>query len=220
MMYVVPLQELQALARAVALDGRVVVRPGVPGAGWFWRPREGVVDADPLDLRLGPPDLVRGLVCHEAAHAAVTRYLTLVPREIRRDESLNALFNALEDCRVEAWLQDRFPGTMGWMKLYNERLFPADAERWCNENPAYQYCLGAVHDWWHRSPPRGLHPAARHALETTVDARRSYVAAQPPAGLGAAPDRERHVVQAAREAYEVAMVSILPVYRELVGVSA
>lgn len=177
---VVPIDELRALARAVALDGDLEVHVGDPGSGWHIQPSTGIINVDGADVVRGPADDVRGLVCHEAAHAAVTRYLHIVPRDILRITGVSSLLNSLEDCRIEDWLAARFPGTEPWIALYNDRLFPADG-RGLETQPWFsQYCLGAIHEWWYGELPPSLHPEPRAALEATRAARAAYVALQPP----------------------------------------
>lgn len=178
--HVVPVEELRALARAVALDGDLEVLVGAPGSGWFIEAKTGRINVDEADLFRGPADDVRGLACHEAAHAAVTRYLHLVPREILRTPGIASLLNSVEDCRIEEWLAVRFPGTAAWIESYNNRLFPKDGGA-IGEQPWFQqYCLGAIHEWWYGEPPAGLHAEPAKTLAITRGARLAYVAAQPP----------------------------------------
>lgn len=179
-MHVVPVDELRALARGVALDADLEVSIGDPGSGWFIDPKTGMINVDGGDLERGPPDDVRGLICHEAAHAAVTRYLHLVPRDIIKTTGMASLLNSLEDCRIEDWLARRYPGTEPWIEMYNDRLFPEDAKG-LSEQPWFsQFCLGAIHEWWHGQMPGNLHDEPRAALEATREARQRYIDLQPP----------------------------------------
>ncbi len=176
----VDIGELRALARAVALDGGLEIELGQPGSGWFINPQTGVINVDRGDLENQPADDVRGLICHEAAHAAVTRYLHLVPLRILKRPGIASLMNSLEDCRIEEWLQERFPGSSDWIDLYNSRLFPADAQGLDRQPWFQQFCLGAIHEWWHGELPGNLHDEPRQALELTRESRRAIVQAQPP----------------------------------------
>lgn len=191
----VTVAELRALARAVALDPHLPVELGEPGAGWSMDARTRTISCDPLDLRDQHPDDVRGLVCHEAAHVAVTRYPRLLPRsEWARNPGLLALLNALEDCRIEDWLGARLPGARPWIARYNERLFPADAGGLHRRPLSHQFCLGIIHAWWHGALPEGLSPEVAAALQATEAARARAIGASPPvdvtatgAGYGGSP---------------------------------
>jgi hypothetical protein len=238
----VSIDELRALARAIALDGDLEVHVGADGSGWFIRPDTGVIHVDGGDLARSPPDDVRGLICHEAAHAAVTRYLHLVPRPVLQQTGIASLMNSLEDCRIEDWLAVRFPGTRPWIDLYNDRLFPVDGAG-LEEQPWFsQFCLGAIHEWWHGELPRTVQPPARAALEATRAARERAIARQPPVDTEVDLDRaasysrsraaevfrrqdvfappdafERAVRLAAYETWRIVWTDVRPVYLDLIA---
>lgn len=172
--------ELTALIRAVALDPGLEVVLGEPGSGWAITPALARVRVDEADLLRQHPDDLRGLACHEAAHAAVTRYHDLVPTDLLQKPALHALLNALEDCRIEAWLVRRLPGAAPWVQRYNDRLFPEDAAGLGQAPWFHQFCIGAIHQWWHGTAPPGLAPEVVEALAATADARRRAVEALPP----------------------------------------
>ncbi|MCO4746372.1 MAG: hypothetical protein KC912_16365 [Proteobacteria bacterium] len=241
MPHVVPVEELTALARAIALDAGLDVQVGKPGSGWFITPKTGIINVDGGDLTNEAADDVRGLICHEAAHAAVTRYLTLVPEKTLKQPGIASLMNSLEDCRIEDWIVARFPGAEAWVDLYNDRLFPKSGKGLEAQPFFQQYCLGAIHEWWHGELPETLHPTPREALEVTRDARQRIVDAQPPVhadvDLALALTYERHSVArvfrsadvfvppdpferlvrlAAYEAYRITWLEIRPVYMELI----
>lgn len=238
---VVPILELEAIARAVALDGRLEVVAGRPGSGWFIHAETGVVNADGADLARRHPDYVRGLACHEAAHAATTRYLHMMPLPALKRPGMTSLMNALEDCRIEEWLQVRFPGTAAWIQRYNDRLFPEDAPLLAMQPWFKQFCLGAIHEWWRSELPDSLHDEPRAALEATREARQAAIEAQPPhtaevdllevlayescpvralfrqRDTFAPPDAFERVVRAAAFAsYRTTWLEIRPVYEELI----
>ncbi len=177
---VTDIEELRALARAVALDEGLDLQLGEPGSGWFINPKTGIINVDGGDLAGQTADDSRGLICHEAAHAAVTRYLHLMPLHILKRPGIASLMNSLEDCRIEEWLKIRFPGSGEWIDLYNNRLFPDDAKGLEQQPWFQQFCLGAIHEWWHGELPPNLHDAPAEALETTREARQRIIAAQPP----------------------------------------
>ena len=72
------LDALRALAAGVAVDRTLEVVEGPAGCGWSIDTHTGRIQVDPNDLERLPETEVLGLVCHEAAHAAMTRYPWLV----------------------------------------------------------------------------------------------------------------------------------------------
>ncbi|MCB9669724.1 MAG: hypothetical protein H6734_09670 [Alphaproteobacteria bacterium] len=234
------LQSLRALAAGVALDAGLDVVTGEPGSGWAIDPRSGTIHVDPNDLATLPEAELHGLLCHEAAHAAVTRYLWLVPPHLLREPGIAMLLNALEDCRIEDWLVKRLPGTVPWVEAYNDRLFPADGTLE-GRPPFVQFCLAIVHAWWHGELPAGLHPAVTEALASTREARRAVVAEAPPVhatptsdpayagsrvarvferlGEGAVDGFEQRVRLSAARAWQRTWQDVVPVFRELVALS-
>lgn len=236
----VALDELLAIARAVAIDDSLEVIAGKRGGGWFIDLRTGIIHCDAADLERQAADDSRGLVCHEAAHAAVTRYPWIVPDGIRRRPGLPSLLNALEDCRIEAWLARRFPGVGPWIDLYNDRLFP-DRGQDLREFPFFQqFCLGSIREWWQERDERRVADPVRAALDATREARRRFVEAQPPTSpdvpwamvraydegplpkrfaaldRAAVPDGfEKAVRSAAWQAWRVVWLDIRPAYEAL-----
>lgn len=174
--YNVDLEELCALARAVALDGSLDVEAGDPGSGWFIRTDTGLINADGHDLKHVHENELRGLICHEAAHAACTRYHDIVPPEIMKSPGMKSLLNALEDCRIEDWLALRFPGTASWIEQYNDRLFPTAAPGLGARPLFFQFNIAAIHQWWHQALPPGIAPEVIDALEETRAAREKMIA--------------------------------------------
>lgn len=231
---------LEALARGVAQRPRLTVRDGEPGAGWSIDPVRERIHADPRDRATLPAAEVHGLVCHEAAHAGVTRYPWLVPRALLEETGVAVLLNAVEDCRIETWLLARLPGTRPWITAYNDRLFPADGGRLVTLPPFLQFALGIVHRWWHGDLPEGLDARAVDALNDVQDALAAAVAAQPPtravpddpayarSGLPAvlgdrASERvdgfEQQVRLSAARSWGIVWHDVLPVYRALVALT-
>jgi hypothetical protein len=179
MLTVVPLKELHALARWVASDPSVGLRVVPRSLGWFYERRANCIWVDEDDLMGSPPNVVRGLVCHEAAHAAISRYIDFVPAPRLRSPGLVPVLNALEDCRIEAWLHAQFPATRDWIHSANERFFPEDGAGLDAQPWDVQYGLGAVHEWLHGNLPPTLDPEPREALRITQAARAAVIAAQP-----------------------------------------
>lgn len=179
------LDRLRGLARAVAFDGRLDVVLGERGSGWSLDARSGRIHVDPDDLEGAHPDDVRSLVCHEAAHWAVTRYPSLLPRSVLRTPGVAPLLNALEDCRIETWLGRRFPGTAAWIRRTNDRLLPVSLAELPAQSLAHQYCLGAILEWWREEEvlPASMDVDVVEALRNTREARRRAVELQPPVSV-------------------------------------
>ena len=114
------LDELEQLARLTAgrFDLRLVV--GEPGSGWSLNWWTNTISIDGGRLECETEDFTRGLVLHESAHAAITRLSEIVPQPILKDWRLFSLLNLLEDCRIETWMQIRFPGCAAWVREYND----------------------------------------------------------------------------------------------------
>ena len=239
--YVVAVAEMRALATAVALDEDIEVLVGARGSGWFINPETGRINADEADLLEQTREDVLGLICHEAAHAAVTRYTHLIPDGTLRRPGIASLMNSLEDCRIEDWLQHRFPGSHAWIERYNNRLFPREAPDLGGLPWFQQYCLGAIHEWWYGEPAPTLADRPRAALEETLDARRRIIEALPPITAEidlldalrytssparmvylrrdrfSPPDAfERLVRLSAYEAYRISWTEIRPIYEALI----
>lgn len=178
--YNVDVEELCSLSRAVALDATLDVEVGPPHSGWFIQPHNGLINADGHDMVSVHEDELRGLVCHEAAHAACTRYHDIVPDEIMKTPGMRSLLNSLEDCRIEDWLALRFPGTASWIEQYNDRLFPKVTGTLGTQPLFFQYGIAAIHEWWHEEQAPGIAPEVIEALALTRDARRRVIAAMAP----------------------------------------
>ncbi len=190
-------EALRALAAGVAIDRSLEVFVGPSGCGWCIDTHTGRIQVDPDDLAHLPDEQLYGLICHEAAHAAMTRYPWLVPQSVLGEPGIRTLLNALEDCRIESWLMQRLPGATSWIEAYNARLFPTDpfatslapqAEQDARTPPSqqshpplfWQYCIGLLHEWWTGALPDSLDARVRRALERTTAARRAVVACLPP----------------------------------------
>jgi hypothetical protein len=182
----VDVEALRALAAGVAVNRALEVATGPPGCGWCIDTHTGRIQVDPDDLEALPAEEIYGLTCHEAAHAALTRYPWLVPGAVLAEPGVRALLNALEDCRIESWLLQRLPGAAPWIHAYNSRLFPEDpfVERMeeIDAPPLFwQFCVACLNEWWHGERPRALDSRVVAALERTVRHRRAVVAAIPAA---------------------------------------
>ncbi|MCB9679168.1 MAG: hypothetical protein H6737_28960 [Alphaproteobacteria bacterium] len=234
------LDALRALAAGVAVDRSLEVVEGPPGCGWSIDTHTGRIQVDPRDLQTLPDTEIHGLVCHEAAHAAMTRYPWLVPRSVLEAPGVRTLLNSVEDCRIESWLVQRLPGATPWVEAYNDRLFPTDGGSLPKQPLFVQFSVGLIHEWWHGERPPGLDERVSTALQRTAEARREAVGLLPPIhaetprsdryegsrvarvfakhdGLARPDGFEVAVRLSAAEAWAVIWEQILPIYRDLVA---
>jgi hypothetical protein len=216
------LAELGELARLAARRPDLVIRIGEPGCPWSFNWRERVIEVPPDDLSRRPGDFCRGLVLHEAAHAAVTRLQVLVPQTEHR--RLHALLNVLEDCRIETWMRCRFPGCVPWVRAYNDLLFgEMRAQPWPVSRCA-QFLRGILEDWWFGATADGARPEVTDALAAIRPALADITGAQP-ASTPASPwqalavaapwSAEAEVLAAQRGMWETARTRIVPVWDAL-----
>lgn len=163
------LPELQSLAALASSLPDITVEVGEPDCPWSFNWATRIITINPEDLALRAPDYCRGLILHEAAHGAITRYGQIVPRDLMESEpGFHHLLNVVEDCRIENWLQQRFPGCRPWIRLYNDRLLtsPADpsARARLAGDPAGGFLLGLLSEWWREEAPCDLHPLSVAAI--------------------------------------------------------
>ncbi len=173
--------ELDELVRIVALRGDLQLQAGAPGSGWWFQPRSALINADAQDLIQRQGDYVRGLAIHEAAHAAITRYQDIVPRDALRMRWLQLLLNVVEDCRIEEWMQLRLPGCEPWVRSYNDRIFGRARSAPRAKSALARFCLGVLCRWWYGQHPSDLGDEVQDALERTWPALRRAIGLQPPA---------------------------------------
>ena len=174
------IQELQSLAALASSRPEVELRVGESECNWSFNWSTRIITVNPLDLALRPPDYCRGLILHESAHAALTRLGDIVPAEIYQ-ANLHLLLNVIEDCRIENWLQLRFPGCRPWIRLYNDRIFcapDASAALGLAADPAGGFLAGLLDRWWNGRAVLALHPESESAIAAVwphfLDAVASY----------------------------------------------
>lgn len=173
--------ELDELARMLAMRPDVLLGAGEPGSGWWFRPDGAWINADSKDLVEQSEDFCRGLATHEAGHAAITRIHQIVPRKLLRRPGLKLLINTVEDCRLEDWMQLRMPGCVPWVTHYNELLF-GDMMR--GEVPPHrtgQFSAGILVKWWTGELPANLADGVVEALDSVWGHLEDCFAAIPPA---------------------------------------
>lgn len=145
------LEELRQLACLLAGRGDIEVVEGEADSGWSFNHVTETISMDPRRLRTESPDFNRGLVLHEGAHAAITRLHWFARDPFFRRQDVFSVLNAVEDCRIETWLMERFPGSRPWIRGYNDKLLRADcAAQAVGEMPPL-FSLGwvIVTTWWH-----------------------------------------------------------------------
>ena len=178
--------ELEQLARMTAgrSDLRLVV--GEAGSGWSWNQRTHTISVDGGRLGIETADFTRGLVLHESAHAAITRLSEIAPQSIIEDWRLFSLLNLLQDCRIETWMQVRFPGCTPWVREYNDSLFrPLAADK--EQIPlAPQFLKGIASRWWFKKDVEPMDDKVCQAVDAVWPAFQEILQALPsqPRALG------------------------------------
>lgn len=146
------LEELRQLACLVSGKPDLRLVEGAPGSGWSFTPDLRRISMDGRRLRSESYDFNRGLVLHECAHAAITRLIPLLEEDGLKRPPIFAVVNAVEDCRIETWLQARFPGSRPWIREYNDLLlesrFGADGETVQQDTLLAHFIAGLLNRWW------------------------------------------------------------------------
>ena len=175
------IEELAQLARLAAFRPGLQMIVGEKGSGWSFDWRTDTVSIDGGRIETESADFTRGLVLHESAHAAITRLDAIVPVAVLKDRRLFALLNVVEDCRIETWMQIRFPGCRPWVRQYNDRLFrpvlAADPQR----PPAAQFLTGLLTRWWFGKAAEPMGDEARQSVNSAWPAIERVLLALPPA---------------------------------------
>lgn len=161
--------ELQSLAALASSLPDIAVETGGSDCPWSFNWTTRIIIANPTDLTLRPPDYCRGLILHEAAHAAITRVGDIVPQSMMQAEpSLHYLLNVVEDCRIENWLQQRFPGCRPWIRLYNDHLLATPPNPLSRNqlacDPAGGFLMGLLSQWWNETLTCKIHPLSLAAI--------------------------------------------------------
>ena len=177
------LEELRSLACLASMRSDVTVEPGGPGCGWCFDWTKSRITLDAADLALRPADYNRALILHEAAHAAVTRIADMVPFGLLRDHAVQHLTNAIDDCRIETWLQVRLPGCTPWLKLLNDHscdALLADPAGPLSKLAPQAFLLGLIHRWWTGQMLDFIPASAAAAIEDAWPHIKAAIACQPP----------------------------------------
>jgi hypothetical protein len=203
------LEELRQLVRMAALRPELTLDLGPPGCGWSFNWTQAHVQICPVDVATRAPDFCRGLVLHEAAHAAVTRLERLMPLDALRERM--PLLNTIEDCRIETWLRERFPGSPPWIRAYNDALFGEMRASPQPRSRQSQFCRALLERWWFGDASAGLHPVVETALTETAAAVARAIDCQPPVDTSLTGA----IQNAQRDMWRVVEADVLPAWERL-----
>ncbi len=146
------LEELRQLACLVSGESDLRLVEGAPGSGWSFTPELRRISMDSQRLRSESYDFNRGLVLHECGHAAITRLIPLMKEPGVQRAPIFAVINAVEDCRLETWLQGRLPGSRPWIQEYNDILlstgFGIEVEKVQQDTLLAHFIAGLLNRWW------------------------------------------------------------------------
>jgi uncharacterized protein YegL len=192
------LGELSQTARVLAGRGDITVVEG-DERGWSFNERSGVISMDTKRLRTESANFNRGLLMHEGAHAAITRLHWFMRGNYFLRPEVFSVINAFEDCRIEAWLLERFPGCRGWVEEYNDKLIgetvggrgaPAPGRPLFTVLPWL-----IVSSWWHgrEAVAATLSPEWKHLQDEVWPAVEAVRQAFPRGQLPPAEIRQRYV---------------------------
>ena len=172
------LEELRQTACLLAGCHELTVVEGEDRTGWSYNSTTKVITMDSTRLRTESLDFNRGLLLHEGAHAAITRLRPMIHGDLYARPEIFSIINALEDCRLESWLIERFPGSKPWIKEYNDKLIRSSFKGSVDQSGAEFPAILAipwmiVSTWWHGKKALELPPewsAIRDEIWPTVDA--------------------------------------------------
>lgn len=136
-------------------------------APWSFNWACNLITLNPADLRIRHRDYSRGLIVHEAGHAAITR-ANVIPPYLMKDSAARLLFNVIEDCRLETWAMRRWPGCRPWVEMYNSELLEWDSGTKADgpRCEAERFMNAILFRWWSGHNPPGLSDRLRSELET------------------------------------------------------
>ena len=145
--------ELSRLIELVSMRSHIHMEVGEPHSHWSFNFDTSVVSAPVNDLIEKSADYCRGLALHEAAHATVTRLFDILNPSISQRAEYHALFNVIEDCRIETWMMARSPGATPWIQEYNEHIFTPMLNNTQQTSLSAQYLSGVLSRWWFKELP-------------------------------------------------------------------
>ena len=172
-------QIFPALAAGLCQDSGIYLHVG---DHWSFDPQRRIIEVDKKHLE-EEPDLALGLLAHEVSHVWISRYHLFSPGELSRP-IWSSFMNALEDPRVNLWIQRRYPGTAPWFQT----MYTFDRKAPVNTPSRFLMWGAAVsvadaYDWTEIPPWMEDHALVQEAFTRTMAARRRYALQLPPANL-------------------------------------
>lgn len=173
-------ESLLGLIRIMSLQSDLDLRilPSAPTWSFNFKTKE--ITAPLQNLLHESFDYCRGLALHESAHATITRIFDIVRRPLIQRREIHSLFNVIEDCRIETWMGKRSPGSLPWIKHYNDQLFTPMLTGPLPQSLSAQYNLAILTRWWFKQDHEDLDPQVLSALDQTWDAITQATLAFPP----------------------------------------
>ena len=161
------IRELHALAAMIAQRPDLTLEEGASSnASWSFNWGNNLITLNPADLRIRSMDFSRGLIVHEAGHAAITR-AKVIPPDLLNDSAARLLFNVIEDCRLETWAMMRWPGCRPWIEMYNNELLEwnTDSQKRGSLCEVELLMSAILFRWWSGHNPPDLTDRVREELE-------------------------------------------------------
>lgn len=173
--------DLSALVAGLSHDAAIQVSVGDK---WTFNPETRTLNVSKESLETQGVDYCAGVVAHEVGHYFITRY-PLFEGGAMTSTLRNHLLNALEDPRVNLWMQERYIGTVSWFeRVYADDVRILSGDKLSRTVPrVIQFGLMCAaldnHRVDDRMRERGVLPEVFDALLETADARRRYVMTRP-----------------------------------------
>lgn len=209
----VKLQRIEAVVRSLGKDFNLKI---APGREWAYDFETNTVTLPYHEVLSNPEIILIASSIHEAGHRQISR---VIDKTVFEKESKRALWNAIEDPRVNNWMMKEYMGVkQSFMKPLYEDIFPTDPRdrRWQNfeyQLPHMQFLLGVIYYWAHGEE----HPLIKDpkVLEALAKTREDVQAIYNILPAGSNPN-ERQIREAAKRVHELIEEKIYPIYQELV----
>jgi len=177
------LKQLQNLVTVISNDTgiRVELHPN----RWAYDPARKALMVAEDDLEKHGVKACVGIIYHEVSHFYITRYLELMDTiEFPSHKALANLLNAIEDTRIENWIQTRYPGSQEMLDE-SSSLHAREKDGLTELIPFEQFLLGCIIEWHDDWDPLSheVTQEVMEALDQTRDARIRFHQKMPPASL-------------------------------------
>ena len=169
-----PIDMLRGLASGLCHDASLSVEEA-PGNNWAYDPDRNVILVGAGDLQRKGVLPCAAILAHEASHFHISRY-NMYRLTHASVPLLKGMLNALEDPRVNLWIQRRYPGTRRWFQA----LVAAEGFLRCSiHGPEHlvfglRNCAEALMGWDTSRMPVIRSPRLSAALAETAAARRAF----------------------------------------------